>query len=103
MSGDSFCIEFDMLLKSNSVSDVFASIRNQWNTLGNMDLSRFNLTLNNWHHIKMVYNGSTVVVTNNTNSTSYTYNLSNTFERFLFQISTSSDELQYKNFMIYPI
>ena len=98
-----FCIEFDVLLKSNSVEDVFATIRNVWSVLGNMSLNRFNLSLNNWHHIKMTCNENTVVVTNDTNSTSYTYSLSNTFERFLFQIGSNSQELQYKNFVIYPI
>jgi hypothetical protein len=102
-TGDSLCIEFDVLVKSNSVSDTIATLRNNsTNVRGNFDLNRMGLGLNTWHHIKMVYNGTTVVCSNNTNSTTYTYNI-NDLTRFYFQIGSNTSELDYKNFMIYPI
>ena len=91
------------LMKPCSVSDTIATLRNNsTNVRGNFDLNRVGLGLNTWHHIKMVYNGTTVVCSNNTNSTTYTYNI-NDLTRFYFQIGSNTSELDYKNFMIYPI
>ncbi len=102
-TGDSLCIEFDVLVKSNSVSDTIATLRNNsTNVRGNFDLNRMGLGLNTWHHIKMVYNGTTVVCSNNINSTTYTYNI-NDLTRFYFQIGSNTSEVDFKNFVIYPI
>ena len=103
-SSNNVVIEFDCKYITDTASNVFATHRNDaGNVLGNWDMSRFTsygANINEWHHFKVTVTLTNVIINIDNNANSYTYNSTGTTRLYL---QISSGELDYKNFVIYPI
>ena len=64
-----------------------------------------NLSIGAWHHIKIKIENNVMTVTNNTNQTVYTKELSISTDNILFLFLTQSDTTteRFKNFKAYPV
>lgn len=103
ISSNDLCIEFDIKHQTNNNGEQFATLRNNSaNNRGNMDLNRFGGQLNTWHHLKILINTTNVRVYLDNSTTPYTYNATDV-TRFYWDIDTDTSEVDFKNFMIYPI
>ena len=105
-SNNNVCIEFDVKQVTSSNTNGWATLRNNaTNVLGNVDMNRFASyggAINEWVHFKFVVSPTNCLVYINNNSSPYTY-ISQGITRFYFQIDTNTTELDYKNFVIYPV
>ena len=105
-SNNDIAIEFDVKQVTSSNTNVWATLRNNaTNVLGNLDMNRFSSyggVINEWVHFKLIISPTNCLVYINNNSSPYTY-ISGGITRFYFQIDTNTTELDYKNFVIYPV
>ena len=64
-----------------------------------------NLSIGAWHHIKIKIENGVMTVTNTTNSTVYTLNLTIPTEKilFLFLTTNQTTKARFKNFKAYPV
>ena len=103
ISSNDICIEFDIKHQTNNNGEQFATLRNNSaNNRGNMDLNRFGGQLNTWHHIKILINTTNVRVYLDNSTNPYTYNATDV-TRFYWDIDTDTSEVDFKNFVIYPV
>ena len=64
-----------------------------------------NLPVGAWHHIKIKIDGGVMTVTNNTNTTVYTANLTIATDNILFLFTTNNEttKFRFKNFKAYGV
>lgn len=95
------CIEWDMKHNTNSNTNIFATLRNSSvSVLANLYLNRLSLSTGAWHHMKLEITNSGFTLSSDSTSSTYT---SSTTGITRFYLQVTEGELQYKNFMIYPI
>ena len=100
-------IEFDYMNVDGAMgNNMFAiySSENQYITIINF-LYLGNLSIGAWHHVKIKIENGLMTVTNNTNSTVYTLNLTIPTEKILFLFLTPNEttKARFKNFEVYPV
>ena len=102
-SSNNVCIEFDVKIVASSSSEIFGTLRNNsGNVLGNLDSNRFGGTTGTWHHLKIVVTSTNAKVYLDNSSSAYTYSQSG-ITRLYIDFDTDITELDYKNFVIYPV
>ena len=100
-------IEFDYMnidgAISNNMFGIYSSA-NQYITVINFSYLG-NLSIGAWHHIKIKIENNRMTVTNNTNSTVYTRDLTISTSKILFLFLTTGDttKTRFKNFKAYPV
>ena len=87
----------------NNMFGIYSSA-NQYITVINF-LYLGNLSIGAWHHIKIKIENGLMTVTNTTNSTVYTLNLTIPTEKilFLFMTTNQTTKARFKNFKAYPV
>ena len=95
------CIEWDMRHSTNSNTNIFATLRNTSVTvLANLYLNRLELSTGEWHHMKLEISETGFTLSSTSTTKTYTAAITG-ITRFYFQVTEG--ELDYKNFIIYPI
>ena len=102
------CImEFDYMNIDGQIgNNMFAiySSANQYITIINFSYLG-NLSIGAWHHIKIKIEKGLMTITNNTNQTVYSLNLTIPTEKILFLFLTPNEttKARFKNFKAYPV
>lgn len=92
-----FIIEFD--IKANHTGWL-GTVRNNGTIRGGFALSDLSLSANEWHHIKISYDGTDIVCSNTENSTVKRNTNVDTFNSFQLN-ARNSTSIQYKNFKVW--
>lgn len=102
-SNSNIRIEFDVKVVTELTNERFATLRNNSvSVLGSLEIEKFGGTKNTWHHLKIDITSNDAKVYLDDSSTPYTYSSSG-ITRFYINFDTDISEVDYKNFVIYPI
>ena len=103
-SSNDVAIEFDLKVTASSNNEQFGTLRNSSATSrGILELNRFGGSLNTWHHLKIIVSTTNArIYLDNSANPVYTYTASD-ITRLYIDFDTDVTELDYKNFVIYPI
>jgi len=97
---DSICIEFDYYCTDTSEKGI--SIRQSSSEVMARTLAQLGVNANTWCHVKLVLDdGYYSIFVDGVDKTPSSHTIS-TFNRFFFRV-TSSYNIRYKNFVVYPI
>ena len=97
------CIEFDVNIKYIDGAFPIRFTKGIWTTIVSYSISSLGLVNEQWHHLKLVKQGTSVTAyVDGVNKGSTLY--SDTIDTFLIILSENNAQvMKYKNFCIYPI